>query len=122
MKKKVLAVVVSVLAIVVLVIAATYTPGTVETARIAGDKARAIRLNGREFGLSCISNTEGCADLIARAERNSQLKAAFLKAKAADVGIHPQSMLMFSVGRTGEGYVVVNTLYSDEKIIAFLTK
>ena len=107
---------------VVGVIAATYTQGTVETARIGGEKAKAIELSGRELGLTCITNSEGCAELIARTEKNSQLKAAFLKAKAAHVGIQPRSMLWFSVGHTGDGYVVVNTLYSDEKIIAFLTK
>ena len=103
-------------------IATTYTPGTVETARIAGDKTRTIELSGRELGLTCIANSKGCAKLIAWAEKNSQLKAAFLKAKAADVRILPRSMLWFSIGHTDEGYVVVNTLYGDEKIIAFLTK
>ena len=111
-----------VLLAVIGLVAATHTPGTVETARIAGDKARAIELSGRELGLTCIASSESCAELIVRAEKNSQLKAVFLKAKAADVGILPRSMLWPSVGHTGEGYVVVNTLYSDEKIIAFLTK
>ena len=107
---------------VVGVLAATYTPGTIETARIAGDKARAIELNGRELGLICITQSERCEEVIARAEKNLQLKAAFLKAKTADVGILPQAGLSFSVGSVGGGYVTINTWYGDEKIIEFLTK
>ncbi|TSC61894.1 MAG: hypothetical protein G01um101448_498 [Parcubacteria group bacterium Gr01-1014_48] len=107
---------------VVGVIGATYTPGTIETARIGGEEARVVELNGRELGLNCITNTEGCAEMIARAEKNSQLKSAFLKAKAMDVGIQPRAVYWLSVGSVGRGWVTINTLYSDEKIIAFLMK
>jgi hypothetical protein len=123
MKRKIIAVGLGVLLLAVIgLVAATYTPGTIETARIAGDKARAIELNGHELGLVCISETKGCAELIARSEKNPRLKSAFLKAKAADIGILPNAWSPFSVGSIGEGYVTINTWYGDERIIAFLTK
>ena len=123
MNRKVIALGLGVLLLAVVgVIVATYAPGTIETARIGGDEARAVELNGWELGLICITNTEGCAEMIARAEKNPQLKAAFLKAKAANVWIQPRAEYWFSVGSVGRGYVTVNTLCGDEKIIAFLTK
>ena len=123
MSKKVVGIGLGVLLLTVVgVVAATYTPGTIESARIAGDKARVVELNGREIGLICITSTEGCAELIARAEKNPQLKTAFLKAKSADVGILPRVWSPFSVGSVGQGYVTVNTWYGDEKIITFLMK
>ncbi len=109
------------------VIAATRTRdmGTIETARIRGDEAAAIYINGRELGLICFLNTIKCTELIARAEKNHELKEAFLKAKTAGVRIIPEFLPLFSigsVGSVGEGYVTVNTWYSDEEIIEFLVK
>ena len=105
------------------VIARAYTPITIEAARIAGDKARTIELKGRELGLVCTKNAEDCAELIARVEKNSQLKSAILKAKAMDVWIIPErkAWFLFSVGSVGPGYVNINTRCSDEEIITFLT-
>ena len=123
MKKKVFSVGLGILMFATIVlVAATYTPGTIETARIAGDKARIIELSGHELGLVCISETEGCAELITRAEKNPSLKQSFLKAKAADIRVVPNGFNPFSVGSVGEGYIIINTSYSDERIIAFLTK
>ncbi len=68
MSKKVVGIGLGVLLLTVIgVVAATYTPGTIESARIAGDKARVVELNGRKIGLICITNTECCAELIVRA-------------------------------------------------------
>ena len=123
MSRKVVTIGLGVLLLAVVgVVAATYTPGTIETARIAGEKARVIELNGRELGLICISQPKQCPEMIERAEKNPQLKAAFLKAKTAGVGIIPYNRASFSVGSVGGGYVTINTWYGDEKIIAFLTK
>jgi hypothetical protein len=101
---------------------AVRNPGTLEMARIAGDKAKVIELKGRELSLICISNTEGCAELISRAEKNPRLKSILLKAKTMDVRIIPASYALSSIGYVGECYVTINIRRSDEEIIAFLAK
>lgn len=121
MKKRISLFVLGIVGAIGGVFGATRSLGTIETAQVAGERARATELKGRELGLNCITNSKDCADLIARAERNPQLKAAMLKAKAANVGILPESFWLNGF-RVGEGYVTIRANASDQRIIAFLTK
>lgn len=95
----------------------------IAAAQANGQEADSIEARGLELGLNCIGNTEECAEMIARAERNPALKLAFLKAKTAGVSIMLGDSLRFgdSAGEVGNGYVVINIDKSDEDIIAFLT-
>ena len=123
MNRKIVVTVFGVLLLAAVGVTATaYTPSTIETARIRGDEAKAVELKGEELGLICITYSEGCSELIARAEKNPQLKAALLKARSAGIWILPKTTYWFSVGSVGQGYVVIHIPYSDEKIISFLTK
>jgi hypothetical protein len=97
------------------------TTNAIVLAKAQGQVASVTEKKGRELGLVCITQPEMCAMLIMRAENNQQLKEAFLKAKAAHVGVLPGKML-FAAGEVGPEYAVVNINASDEAIIAFLTE
>ena len=104
-----------------LMVIAGCSSGTVDTARTKGQETDRIMEKGREFGLTCITRPEQCSELIARAEKNPRFKEALLVTKAKGVGIQPGAGLLFA-GHIGNGYVIINTLASDERIIEFITK
>jgi hypothetical protein len=123
MKKKVLAIATLTAAVAVFAIAMTRASGTIAAAQKKGQDAGRIIESGRELGLTCFSQPAQCAEMIARADKNPQLKEAFLGVKSAGVSILPMEWMFlgFSTGRVGEGYISINTSASDKRIIAFLT-
>ena len=92
----------------------------IERAQAAGELQKVIKPRAEEIGLNCGSRLEICEKLIVRADKNPLLKQAFLRAKAKDVLIFPYERFSFFVGDVGKGYVDINILYDDEKIITFL--
>jgi hypothetical protein len=117
----VLAVVVS--AVVLVTIGSSKSTHVLAQAQARGQHHEYVLGRGQDLSLVCITASEECAELIERAERNPQLRDAFLQAKSRGIGIHPSSWIWlgFSPGRIYDGFVVVNTSASDERIIAFLT-
>ena len=123
--KKVLTVVVILALTVVGLIAATRTSGTTIAEAIAKKvSVRILETQAESVGLSCSGFYDifhDCEKMISRAKKNSRLKEAFLHAQTEGVNVWPETWLWFSAGSVGAGYVEVNSLASDEKIIAFLT-
>ena len=116
MVKKVLVVVVVVLAVAGLY-AATRTPSAVTTA-LESERAESAKYARYEsYGLTCYDWWDGCESLIEREERNPKLKLAIMNARATGVKIWPSYIYLFSTGR---GEVFIPTWASDEKIIEFL--
>jgi|SRR3989344_101489 len=101
----------------------TIADSTIAAAQAKGQRADYTRDKGREPGLNCLGLSDGCAELITRAEKNPQLKKAFLEAKVAGIGIVPKSTLtsFTDTGYIGAGYVAIKIQATDEEIIAFLT-
>ncbi len=122
MTRKVVALAIVVLVAVVGLFAATRSPGTLEQAQVRKAAKRAIDERHWSYGMLCDDIIDSCDSLIARAKKNPKLAEALHRAVAADVTIWPMPLPWFSVGVVGNsGSVHIFTLYSDEKIIAFLT-
>ncbi|HEY4519820.1 MAG TPA: hypothetical protein VJH33_02170 [Candidatus Paceibacterota bacterium] len=77
-----------------------------------------------KYGFICTGLFRGsCKDLLTRAQKNPELAKALLKAKEARVSIFPEWWPWFDAGSVNErGWIEINTLASDEKIIKFLTE
>jgi|GEM_PF-5910823 len=60
--------------------------------------------------------------MVYRAEKNINLRAAFRMAKDAGINIYVSAINPFSVVEVDGGHITINPWYSDEKIIAALTR
>ena len=124
MKKTVLVIAIIALVITGLLAATLNSDTTVAKALAKKASIEALEAEAKDVGLTCPFSWTyySCKKMISRAEKNPRLKEAFLNAQAKGVTVWPGMWPWFSAGSVGTGLVDVNTLASDEKIIAFLTK
>jgi hypothetical protein len=106
-----------------LIVRAQTTGNTVAGALAKKAAMEALNARGESVGLRCFMSLDfACENLISRAEKNPALKKAFQATQAKGVSVWPQAWPWFSAGSVETGWVEVNMLTSDEKIIAFLTE
>lgn len=96
----------------------------VATALTNQQARKAFEAQASAVGLSCTSlNEYACREMIRRAERNPELKKVLLQTGAHGIIIFADSWPWFNAGSVSKyGWIEINALTSDEKIVAFLTK
>ena len=123
MKRKVLVFALVIVAVVAIgVFAQVRTPSNIARAQLKGAVHDIMSARAGNVGLNCFLVSEySCSEMIVRAEENSQLKEALLRAQAENVNVFPGTWPWFNAGSVDVGTLYINTLASDERIIAFLT-
>ena len=95
--------------------------GAIARSHAMQEEFEKVQERAREFSLSCLTaGKENCVEMLARAEKNPELKTALLQAKAAGVLIIPSDL--FAEYSVGDGWISINLSMSDERIVALLTK
>lgn len=98
---------------------------TTVTTALANQQAKtAFVARASAVGLSCsLFNEYECEKMIQRADQNPKLKKALLQTQASGISVFPGFWLWFTAGSVSKyGWVDINILTNDEKIITFLTK
>ncbi len=99
--------------------------GTIATARAKQEAKNAFDARASSVGIICsiLGGQYVCSKIIARAEKNPRLKDALLQARAEGISVFAEAWPWFSAGSVSDrGWIDINILASDEKIVAFLTK